>query len=167
MAVKNISASFTRPADTTAYASGDLVANSTTAGDVAALELRGFAINSQGSAIIRRLKLAKSGTSTTNASFRVHLFRADPSTVTNGDNGAFSVSGVADYLGATDITIDQAFTDGACGFGAPNIGSEYMVRMPGAQTSVGQSLFAMIEARGAYTPANAEVFTLTADQVDE
>jgi hypothetical protein len=30
------SASFTRPADTTAYASGDLVANSTTAGSVVA-----------------------------------------------------------------------------------------------------------------------------------
>ena len=168
MAVKNLSASFTRPADTTAYASGDLVANSTTAGSVAAIELRGFSVNSQGSCIIRRLKLAKSGTSTTNASFRVHLMRTDPATVTNGDNGAFSVSGVADYIGAVDITIDRAFTDGAAGFGVPIVGSEFMIRMPGDNdSSTGQSLFAMIEARAAYTPASAEVFTLTADQVVE
>jgi hypothetical protein len=168
MAVKNISASFTRPANTTAYASGDLVASTTTAGDVAAMELRGFSVNTQGSCIIRRIKLAKSGTSTTSASFRVHLFRADPATVTNGDNGAFSVSGVADYLGAADVTIDRAFTDGACGIGVPIVGSEFMIRMPGANSvSTGQSIFAMIEARAAYTPASAEVFTLTVDQVDE
>jgi len=168
MAVKNLTGTFTRPADTTAYASGDLVANSTTAGDVAAIELRGFSVNSQGSCIIRRLKLAKSGTSITSAQFRVHLFRSDPATVTNGDNGAISVSGVADYLGAVDITIDRAFTDGACGFGVPIVGSEFMVRMPGANSaSTGQSIFALVEARAAYTPASAEVFTLTADQVDE
>lgn len=166
MAVRNLSASFTRPADTTAYASGDLVANSTTAGSVSAMEIRGLAINNQASTIIRRIKLAKSGTSTTNASFRVHLFRAAPATVTNGDNGALSVSGVADYLGATDVTMDRAFTDGACGLAVPIVGSEFMVRFPGSNTN-GQSLFALLEARAAYTPSSAEVFTLTLDTVDE
>lgn len=38
-AVALIAASFTRPADTAAYAVGDLVANSTTAGSVAAMPL--------------------------------------------------------------------------------------------------------------------------------
>ncbi|MGE4119858.1 MAG: hypothetical protein AB7F29_18475, partial [Candidatus Nitrosocosmicus sp.] len=130
---------------------------------VTALTLRNVAVNQQGSTIIRRVKLYKSGTSTTNASFRVHIFKASPSTVTNGDNGAFSVSGVADYCGALDVTIDRAFTDGACGFGVPVAGSELMVRLGG----VANTLYALIEARAAYTPASAEVFTLALEAVEE
>ncbi|MGD9724531.1 MAG: hypothetical protein AB7U76_26085, partial [Pirellulales bacterium] len=75
MAIKTSSDSFTRPANTTAYASADLVANSTTNTSVTALTLRNVAVNQQGSTIIRRVKLYKSGTSTTNASFRVHIFK--------------------------------------------------------------------------------------------
>jgi hypothetical protein len=155
--VANPSASFTRPADTTAYASGDLVANSTTAGSVVAPALT-VARVAAGSAMIRRLKLHKSGTSVTSAVFRVHLFRAPPETVTNGDNGAFSVSGVADYLGAWDVTIDRAFTDGAAGFGTPIRGSDQTVKM-----ASGTDIFALIEARAAYTPISAEVFTVSLD----
>jgi len=163
MAIRNITGSFTRPADTTAYASGDLVANSTTAGSVAAVELTHVGHTRAGTGIIRRVTLAKDGTSVTNTDFRVHFFRADPSTVTNGDNGAFSVSGVDDYLGSADVTIDQAFTDGAWGAGAPNVGSEFMVRLGPALIS----LYALVEARAAYTPASAEVFTIGVDLIDE
>ena len=41
----NSSASFTRPGDTTAYASGDLVANSTTAGSVVTPDSSGLALS--------------------------------------------------------------------------------------------------------------------------
>lgn len=148
------SGSFTRPNDTTAYASGDLVANSTTAGSVASLSLQVSPY--VGGFRVRRVKLHKSGTSTTNAQFRVHLFAAAPSTVTNGDNGAFSVSGVGDYIGSADVTMGQAFTDGAAGFAAPATGSD----MAAVLTTSG-SVRAMLEARAAYTPAAQEVFTLT------
>lgn len=163
MAIRNMTGSFTRPADTTAYASGDLVANSTTAGSVAAVELTHIGHTVAGGGVVRRVVLRKSGTSTTNADFRVHLMRADPATVTNGDNGAFSVSGVADYLGAFDVTIGQAFTDGAYGSGAPNTGSEVMIRLAPAT----RSIWALVEARAAYTPASAEVFTIGVDVIDE
>jgi len=159
--VANPSANFTRPADTTAYASGDLVANSTTAGSVVSMELT-IARIAAGSGMLRRCKLHKSGTSVTNASFRVHFYRAAPSTITNGDNGAFSTSGVADYIGAMDVTMDRAFTDGAAGFGQPVIGSEMNFKL-----ASGQTVRALIEARGAYTPANAEVFTLTLDSLQD
>jgi len=163
MAIRNLTGSFTRPADTTAYASGDLVANSTTAGSVAAVELTHVGNKPAGTGMIRRVVLRKSGTSTTNATFRVHLMRADPATVTNGDNGAFSISGVADYLGSADVTIDEAFTDGAWGAAAPNAGSEFMIRLgPGEQ-----SIYAMVETTAAYTPGNAEVFTIGVDLIDE
>jgi hypothetical protein len=153
----NPTATFTRPADTTAYASGDLVANNTTGASVAAMSLTVARVTA-GSFMLRRLKLHKSGTSTTSASFRVHLFRSPPETVTNGDNGAFSVSGVADYIGAWDVTTDRAFTDGAAGIGVPVIGGDMTIKL-----ASGTTISALIEARAAYTPASAEVFTITAD----
>lgn len=149
------SANFTRPADTTAYASTDLVANSTTAGSVAAMSFT-VARVAGGSGMIRRCRIRKSGTSVTNASFRLHLFNAAPATITNGDNGAFSVSGVADYLGAFDVNVDRAFTDGAAGNGLPINGSEINF----ALTS-GTAIYGLLEARGAYTPASGEVFTVS------
>jgi hypothetical protein len=154
-------ANFTRPANTTPYASGDLVANSTTAGSVVPLEFTNLR-NSKQMFWIRRAKLHKSGTSVTNSSFRVHFFREIPATITNGDNGAFSVSGVANYIGAIDIAIDRAFTDGAAGFGIPMTGTELIVKQ-----SVHKPIYALIEARGAYTPASGEVFTLTLEDFEE
>jgi hypothetical protein len=151
-AILNPSATLTRPADTTAYASGDLVANSTTAGSVTPLTLT-VANVSGGSFILRSCSLRKSTTSTTNASFRLHLYRSAP-TVANGDNGAWSTSGVANYLGAVDITIDRALTDGAIGFGVPLVGAEKSIKL-----ASGTDIRALVEARGAYTPGSAETFT--------
>lgn len=156
--VTNPSANFNRPADTTAYAIGDLVANSTVAGTVAAMQLN-VARVALGSVMLRRIKLHKSGVSVTNAQFRVHLFRAAP-TAANGDNGAFSTDGVANYLGAFDVTIDRAFTDGAAGFGLPVVGSDQNIKL-----AAGQIIYALIEARAAYTPGNAETFTVTLDNL--
>jgi hypothetical protein len=147
------SANFTRPADTTAYASGDLVANSTTAGSVTVMTFtigRGSS-GAAASGMIRRARLRKTGTSTTNASFRLHLYRSAP-TPSNGDNGAWLTNNAADYVGAIDITVDRAFTDGAIGNGTPNTGSEI--------NFTHQTYYGLLEARAAYTPANAEVFTL-------
>ncbi len=151
----NPSAMFTRPADTTAYASGDLVANSTTAGAVVPLSLTAARV-AAGGFLLHRLLLRKSGTSTTNAAFRVHLFGAAP-TVTAGDNGVLAMSGSASYLGQVDITMTQAFTDGAVGMSDFTM-SDMIVRL-----GAGQSLYALIEARGAYTPASGETFALVAD----
>lgn len=154
--VKLITATVTRPADTAAYQSGDLVANSTTAGSVVPLSFAAAARAAGKGGKIVGARLAKSGAGTTNASFRLHLFTAAPTTVTNGDNGAFLPSGVADYIGALDVVVDRAFTDGAFGrSGAPLSGNflEYV----GATTT----LYGLLEARGAYTPASGEVFTVT------
>lgn len=151
----NPTANFTRPADTTAYASGDTVANSVTAGSVTPLTLTAARV-AAGTFMCHRLKLHKSGTSVTNAAFRVHLFKTSP-TSASGDNAAISMTGVAGYLGYVDIVIDQAFTDGAAGFSSLAM-SDTIVSL-----ASGTSLFALLEARAAYTPISAEVFTLTAE----
>jgi hypothetical protein len=153
----NVSANFTRPADTTAYTSGDLVANSTTAASVVPLSFTAARIN-DATGMIRRVRLKKSTTTTTNAQFRVHFYQNDPSAstgITNGDNGAW-LTKEAGYLGSVDVTIDKAFSDAAEGVGTPNNGSEInFIPKSGTQT-----IYALIEARAAYTPGNAEVFTV-------
>jgi len=162
MSIRNITGTFTRPADTTAYASGDLVANSTTAGNVTAVELRAVGAYPQGASIVRRAILRKSGTGITNAAFRIHLYRTATITAANGDNGAWSTNQVANYLGGFAVTLDRAFTDGAYGAAVPVVGQEVMIRL-----SEGQSVYALVEARGAYTPVSAEVFTIGLDLIDE
>lgn len=154
----NPSASFTRPADTTQYAVNDLVANNTTAGSVSVPSVAGVR-TAAGSALIRRVKLHKSGTSLTSANFRIHFFKTAP-TVANGDNGVFSPNNVANYCGAMDVTMTQALSDGAVGFGVPTIGSEIIIKL-----ASGTSFFMLIEALNTYTPVSAEVFTITPEVV--
>jgi hypothetical protein len=159
--IATVSASVTRPADTTAYASGDLVANSTTAGSVVPLTFSS-AVREGGEAVrIERVRLRKTGTSLTNASFRVYIFRGSP-TVSVGDNAALnsssvlSVSDVADLVGWVDITMDRSGTAGAVGRGVPAGGAAISTA-----PSSGTTLYGLIEATAAYTPVSGEAFTVT------
>lgn len=145
----------TRPADTTAYASGDLVANSTTAGSVTPFSFTNAVRFPGGSVRIERCRIQKSGTSTSNAAFRVHIYSATPASIANGDNGAWSTS-IAGYVGAFDVTLDRAFTNGAEGAGLSLTSTPMTCKAAGSAVT----LFALLEARGSYTPASAETFTI-------
>lgn len=143
---------FTRPADTTTYAAGDLIANSTTAGSVVPVAIS-VARVAAGSFLINRVRLSKSSTGVTGASFRVHLFNAQPA-VANGDNGALLTSGRASYIGRVDLDMTAAtiFNDGC----AATADAGFLVAL-----ASGQTVWALIEARGAYAPASGETFALT------
>lgn len=152
------SGTITRPSNTTQYASGDLVANSETAGSVASITLAGATINPGGRGKVERVRLAFNDATLTNAQFRVHLFTTAPTTFTNGDNGAIAMNGFADYLGSVDITVGQAFSAspaGAVGFADCDIS---FVAKAG-----GSDLYGVLEARAAYTPTSGEIFTLSAE----
>jgi len=157
-----ISANFTRPADTSVYASGDLVANSTTAASVVPMSFTVSRYN-DGSGMIRRVILKKSGTTATLASFRLHLYRSDPSTssgILNGDNGVWSTN-FSNWLGDVDLdmtaaTNGRAFRDSDVAENSPGVGSELNF-IPSAGT---QTIYGLLEARAAYVPASAEVFTV-------
>lgn len=146
---------FTRPADTTAYASGDIVCQSTTvsASGCAPLTITVSRENDK-SFLIPRARISASNTTLTNASFRLHLYRQSP-TIANGDNGAWSTTN-SNYMGSMDVTFDRAFTDGAKGIALPSNGS-YIVGVPDAGT---KSIYALIEARAAYAPTSAQTFTI-------
>lgn len=159
-----VPATFTRPANATAYASGQMVANSTTAGSVTPIALAVARVNG-GTAAIPTLKLGKSSTGVTNASFRVHLYRNSP-TASNGDGGAWLTTSSV-YLGYADVTMDKVFTDEASGTGVLK-DSAGNARTLLTDTAAGsQNIYALIEARAAYTPVSAETFTLTAEVLQD
>lgn len=147
------SATFTRPADTTAYANGDLVANSTTAGSVVPMSFTALQSVNRGGRI-KAAKVAFSDTVLTNASFRLHLYNASP-VPANGDNGAWSTSLVANYLGYIDCTVAQAFTDGAAGRAVAVAATGDGINFTSA------TVYGLLAATAAYTPTSAEVFTVT------
>lgn len=155
MKIVKVSANFTRPNDTTAYASGDLVANSTTAGSVSPMT---FALPFGQGLRIWRVGLLKSDATPTNASFRLHLYNDSP-TVTNGDNAAW-LSIVAGYQGFVDIVASgQTFSDDSTGFGVYVNNSVFAPLYIVADTDF--KLYGLLEARAAYTPVAQEVFTVT------
>jgi hypothetical protein len=145
-------ATFNRPADTTAYAIADLIANSTTAGSVVPMSL----VTRSGGGILNRVRLKVNDTAWKAGVIRVHLFRNLP-TVTVGDNGALNASETyqfteSDYLGYVDVTLAQATSDGfAKGFAAFQV----IFDVGGA------GIYGLLEARTAVTPGSAKTFTLT------
>lgn len=153
--VEAVSNTITRPADTTAYASGDLVANSTTAGSVTPFTI--FVPYGRG-LILQRAELKRSATSVTNATFRLHIYKDSP-TCANGDNGAWSTTR-SGYQGFVDIVgTGQAFTDSAV---ASGIFVNNALTWPLVlYTDKDQKLYCLLEARGAYTPSSAETFIVS------
>ena len=153
--LKATSQTITRPADITAYASGDLVANSTTNTEVTPFAFR--AGKSRGIKLWR-VALAKSAASVTNATFRVHLYGNSP-TVANGDNGAISSTASA-YVGFVDLAAPAtAFSDT---FVSNGIFTNNSLQAPLYFLSDSDGyIYGLLEARGAYTPASAETFALT------
>ena len=143
--------SFTRPNDTTAYTAGDLVANNATAGSVVAM-----------SWIVRRdaqaynlagVRLRKSGNTATNASFRLHFYTAVP-TVANGDNGALAATQTANYVGNVSVTLIGG-NDGASNVAMASPALPFVL----TPVSGVRTIYGLIEATGAYTPAAQEVFS--------
>ena len=156
-------ASFTRPNNTTAYSSGQLVANSTTAGSVSPMSFNFDRGNIAGISV-RRVTILKSTNAVTSAQFRLHVFSSAPTFTSAGDGTALSTNlvGNANYIGSLDVTAMQGASDGAFGSGIPVTGTEVIWQpATGSVNGVGQvTLYGILEARAGYTPAANEVFTV-------
>lgn len=161
--IRTPSDSFARPADTTAYTAGDLVANSTTANDVVPLA---FNVGNfpHKSGVIGYARLFKDDETETNANFTLHLFSESP-VVTNGDNGAFAVSTAEHYLGAVPCDMSSgAFattTDVIKRFPVLDGTSPVVIGFDASGDHTQRELYGLLEAEAAYTPASGEVFKVT------
>src|SRR5262245_6701142 len=156
-----LSASFARPGALLTYASGQLIANDPDGTKVTPMSFTvGRASGRSGHCA--RARLTKSTTTTTNAIFRAHLYGVGPNMpdAAHGDGGIWLSNQAASYIGSFTFdmsgTNGRVFTDGARANAIPDIGAS-MVLQP-ALTST--SVFALLEARGAYAGGSAETFTL-------
>jgi hypothetical protein len=147
-----ITSSFTRPADTTAYAAGDVVNNSTTAPTV--LTMAGVGRRNGGSGEIVRISLTTNNATVTNGTFRVYIFNATHAT--QNDNAAWTAlhANRAALVGYVDLAILSV--DSASGTAA--VSKDDDVRMPFVCAAGDDDLYVEVVATGAYTPASAQVF---------
>lgn len=150
------SSTYAHTSTTTAYAYGELWANNATAGSVTFGTITVAKAANQ-AVTIKGGSLSKSGTGTTNALFRVHLFDASPGAPSVADYGTFQ-GGVAltNWIGSFDCAMNEAGSDVAKGGLTPTTTDICTIPVSGAQT-----LYYVYEVRGAYTPTSAETLTLT------
>lgn len=150
---KVIRASFTRPANTTAYAAGDVVNGD---GVLVPVTVSAAARSNGGGGVIESVGLLTNNVTVTNGTFRVHFFNASHATA--ADNAAFAslYANRATYVGFADLTILVADSASATA-AAVNVD----VNLPFQCASSGDDLYAVVVATAAYTPASAQVFQLT------
>lgn len=155
---KVVTGAFNRPADTTAYAVGDLIAPSTTPGVGNVITIAGISRIPSGTGRIIRVRVA-----TDQAAFagtlRVHLFKTAVAP-TVGDNGALAgaVPNYINYYGMADVTLAQGIlSNGAKGFMAfsPPIAFD----VPDGVSDI----YYLLETRTAFTPASAQRFSMTVE----
>jgi adenine-specific DNA methylase len=146
-----VQASFTRPADTTAYAAGD--AMSATA--AAALELNVSRGKDMGALIIQALLI--SSVAGTPEDIDVYLFDTAPAAANIADNAAAAISD-AEILRLQGVIAFDA--DDARVIGANQVWRKEITLAVRPLGTDSRKIYAVLVARGAYVPASGEVFTL-------
>ena len=150
----------TRPNDTTAYASGDLVANSTTAGSVVPLVFG----DGPGIVRVRRFLMRTSNSTVTNKNYLLYLFASSP-TVTNGDNGAFAVTdanGGSSIFAVFGSTAAMSYGGGSFQMFYPLDAAATAVNGWADQLAPG-TFYGLLKANAAYTPTALETYDLAAE----
>lgn len=155
-ALVSVSATFTRPADTTAYTANDVVSNDTSATTLMAFS--GAARVNGGSGYIVGIRVLTNKKSIT-PRFRVHIANATSITV-SADNAAAQLKyaditkRVASYdLAAMSTAADTTNSDQS---GA----ADYTMRLPFVAAAGSTSLYVWLETLDAFTPASGESFTV-------
>lgn len=156
MRLKECVDEFVRPNNTTAYSSGQLVANSTSSGSVTPLS---FNVSRGGIKVVTAKVTKTDETDVANATFRLHLFGSEP-TVANGDGATISFN-ESDYIGYITFPTMVAATDLA--YAKANVGDSsvdlgYLGLHHYASSA---SIYGLLEARAAYSPAAEETFSVT------
>lgn len=154
--------SFIRPADTTAYTAGDLMADVTTS-SVTPLSWRiGSTVTDKQSFYVAGVRLKLDKNSVTNAQFRVHLYKAIPTFTSAGDNSAFGTvvaTGYASWIGSYDAQIVNLQADGVAGIAVPTEGLVAPQHITGLDPGSSVLLYGLIEVLAAYIPKSAGTIT--------
>lgn len=146
--------SFTRPADTTAYAASDSVSNSTSSPSV--LTFTNAARNNGGFGYLTAAFLQTSQTTMT-GQLRLHLFRVAPTAI--NDNAAYTLLNANNgnrigWIDFVTFVTGGSGSDTAMSFGSFPGGAALPYTCDGSSTSI----LGAFETRNAWTPANAQTF---------
>ena len=144
--------SYTRPANTTAYAQNDSVSDSASAPTALTFSAAGRSPDFSGK-IINAVLVDANGGASTPGDFKLWLFDAEP-TPTN-DNAALSVSD-ADALNAIGVITFTAHHAGA----ASIVYAADQTYLPIPFVNATGILYGLLQADNAYTPASAGVLTV-------
>lgn len=147
-----IQATFTRPADTTAYAALDSVSNSTSAPTVITLAGAGRASGASG--YITRVRF-ETDQSTCVARFKLHFFNASVANINDNAPHTKLWAQRASYVGS--IALPAMATEGT---GSTAAYSQDLTTRLAYQIPSGTSLFALVETLDAFTPASGQNFFL-------
>lgn len=154
-----VSAAFTRPADTTAYAAQDAVADSTSAPTVrtftAAARVNG------GSGYIMKARLM-TDQSTNTARLRLHLYNAAPTAINDNAPQTLLWANRAARVGV--ITFNALATEATGSTGAETL--DIVDRLPFVCAGGDSNLYGLLETLDTFTPASGQNFylELTIDQ---
>lgn len=156
-------ADFTRPANTTAYASGDVVADSTTAATVLTFPRCASTGGNGGS--IRSAVLIDGAAAATKLSADLFLFDTAPASYGN-DNEAFVPTDAEMQAAIGVISLDgTAAANIKVGDATVGAGGNCIVQLTGLDIPFrcvpgSSDLFGVLVARNAYTPVSAETFRI-------
>lgn len=156
----------TRPANTTQYSAGDVIASSTTA----ATAIAGLPTLDPGIPLwLPSVTLSKANNNVTDAEFRLWVCDSEPN-LTNGDNGALAGMTMAQVVGiyhclcaSGDVYLTHTLIDMH-----DVLAMKTIVGASGAEVGFtprrtilpGKKHWFVLEARDTYTPASGEVFSL-------
>lgn len=160
MNLRKVSATLTRPNDTTQYAIGDVVANSTTA--PVAIAFAGVVRDHNGTNEIKKAFMIDSANQSTKGDFELWLFHTAPTM--DNDNAAFTPTD-AELLNLVAV-ITFAGADAVVGDATSGAGGNavYFGKFKSTSSIVGtkasaKALHGVFVARNTYTPVAQEAFT--------
>lgn len=152
-------ASFTRPADTTAYAANDVICDSTTVGKAMQLLPAGTFSGQRG--LITRVVVQKSTNSVTNSAMSLALFAGDPGVL--ADNVSFAAIATYALVGSIYLgSIAVATFAVPNGFGYSVSDNVLTTAVPFTHpTALTGTLYGVLTATAAWTPAASEIFKVS------
>jgi hypothetical protein len=154
------SSSFTRPANTTAYAALDAVSdNNVLAASVTPLTFSVSDINDAPVALYRILcRTTDTGPGTAGGGFKLYLFNVRPTSVVV-DNATWLPTSMTGYIGAFTAGSFELFSDGSVGVFAPEKGTMLQTK-PGTGTKL---VYGLLQTINGFTPLSASVWTFTTE----
>jgi hypothetical protein len=141
---------FTTTSATTAWASGQVIGDSATAGSVTKMQFQVCRV-AAGTGMIRRARIKiASDTGFAGQPVVLYLYRDSP-TLTNGDRGTWLTTD-SNYIGKIPVTLNNHFSDYEKGIGLPTDSSSNVTEINYDCASSSQVIYGLLVAGGAITP---------------